>query len=77
MLDLINKYKTKLIQLGVCAVVLASVYGIAVVRTNANCVVSQATAQVKGVKQNEVIRQAVTGLSDPDLDKRLSRWVRD
>ena len=77
MLDLINKYKTNLIQVGVLLVGLVSVYGIAVVRTNANCKVSQAKAQVEGVKTNEKIRQAVTGLSDPDLDKRLSRWVRD
>lgn len=76
MLDLINKYKTKLIQLGVLLAVLISVYGVAVVRTNANCKVSQAVAQVEGVKENEVIRQNVRGISTPDLDKRLMRWVQ-
>ena len=77
MLGLLGNYKLILIKIAATLAVLAVVYGVAVVRTNADCKVNAATAQIKGVQYNEKTRQEVTGLSDPDLDKRLSRWVHD
>lgn len=39
------------------------------------CVAAQEKADLEGIKTNDKIRNKVIRLSDPDLDKRLSRWV--
>lgn len=51
-------------------------YNVAVVRTEAECKVNAATAELKGVRANEEIKQDVRRSSTPDLDKRLYRWVQ-
>jgi len=76
LIELQYKWKSYLIKAGLILASLAIVYGIAVVRTNAACQVTQATAIVKGVKENEKTKQEVRRLSTSDLDKRLSRWVQ-
>ena len=40
------------------------------------CMTAQVKADIEGVKTNDKIRNKVTRLSDPDLDDRLSRWLR-
>jgi hypothetical protein len=37
----------------------------------------QAAETLKGVKQRDANEQEIIGLPDPDLDERLSRWMRD
>lgn len=77
MLELYSKYKSELIKAGILLIAFVTIYGIAIVRTNADCKIEQATAQIEGVQTYERTRQEVTGLPDTELDKRLSRWVRD
>lgn len=38
---------------------------------------SQNKADVKAVKEHAKLETKIIRLSDPDLDKRLSRWMRD
>lgn len=40
------------------------------------CVAEQEKADIEGIKTNDKIRNKVIRLSDPDLDTRISRWVR-
>lgn len=60
--------------------ILISVYSIGHVKGNASCEIknakSEQAAVIKGVEAYGNIEKKVIGLSDSDLDKRLSEWVR-
>ncbi len=41
------------------------------------CVSELSIAQIKSGEIHEEIENKIMGISDPDLDKRLSKWMRD
>ena len=56
---------------------LAGLFGAGYLKGEGNARLECEKAKTEGVKLHGEVEKQVMGLSDPDLDARLSKWMRD
>lgn len=76
-----GNFKTYLIAGAIALVLILGAYELGKFKGKEEQKVVQAqaatTAETKGIKAHAKVEQSVQKLSDPDLDDKLSRWMRD
>lgn len=79
--NFVTDYRTTLIKGVVILLLIAGAYTIGHVKGDSSCQVTNANKGVtvieKGVQTREQINKDVISQPDAELDKRLSRWMRD